>query len=270
MSGLGLWARRTWWWLLPMLAVVQGFAMTAAHRDLAEGVAVFPSWSVDWAWMLSVNSGATLLLSPTAAAATAFMLARDWPESLQGVTRATLHPASAIFHVVGCVVITAWLVQLAGLVIGSILCWFHGAEAAGVTLPWQALTGPAAVTAAVAAGACVGVLYPSLWSVPGVAIVLFVGHRLFLDRPYPELFTIEMATWFNTEARPAPVHLLATIVVNLLISVALLAMIAWNARPRRTRPSWLIVIALAAVSASLLTAWPFVSGAIDTTYENLP
>lgn len=265
-----LWLRRTWWWLLPTLAAAQIFAMLAANRDLPDGSHVYPSWSIDWSWMMSVNSGATLLLSPTAAAATTYLLTREWPEGIHGLAKATLRPSMPTLHIVGAVVCLAWLVQAVGLAGGSLLCWTQGAATVGLTVPWQALTGPAAVLAASAAGALVGVLYQSLWSVPGVAIVLFVGHRLFIDLPYPELFTIEMATWYTWEARPAPLHLMATIVVNLLIAAALLSVAAWQAWPQRRRPASLIVTAVAAVVGSVAVASPYLVGMIDSTYESLP
>lgn len=137
-------------------------------------------------------------------------------------------------------------------------------------MPWQLVTAPSALAAAVAVGVLAAVLLPSPWIVPGVLLVMFLSHRVFYWEGYPELFTLEMATWVVAGARPIPGHLMATVVLNVVTFVGSLAGLHFLTAPAGVRPRWapLVVVAMATLAAAVYV--PFVVAGVIDTYELLP
>lgn len=261
-----MWVRASWRGVLPFLVVAQTASMLNVQP--LDGVPI--GWRADWSWMLSKWNGATLLLSPVAAAAVVAVTLRHFGPEVQAGLPAGVSRWRPIAHITAAVALQAWAVQSVALGVGAVVCWANAAEASGLTLPWQLMTGPAAVLAAVSAGAVVAVLAPVVWSVPGVLFGMFLAHRLFFWHGFPELFTTESATWMVDGGRPVPAHLAATVQLNLVVAIGLWAGLVLVAGNQTWRSLIALVVCVLATAAALAIYLPFVmSGAMDT-YERIP
>lgn len=263
---MATWVRATWRFVLPVFAALQLLVMYNVQP--VDGVPF--GWRVDWAWMLSVWSGATLVLSPAAAAAVvALSLINLGPEVHDGLP-ANVPPWRPMAHLASAVAVQGLVVQAVALGVGSLTCWLCSADAGGLTLPWQLFTGPAALIAGVSVGAAVALVLPTYWSIPGVLFALFLAHRVFFWHGWPELFTTEMATWMVTGGRPIPGLLIATIELNLVTTVAIWGGLIFLFQRLPRRPWVALLVCLAAIALALAIYLPFVvAGAVDT-YEPVP
>lgn len=265
MSGVGLWLRVTWP-LVPLFVVTH--AISFLNCQEVEGYAV--CWGGHWSWMLSIWSGSTLLVSPLAAASVVAVVVRYFGPQVQEGLPSQAPPWRPVAHICLAVTIHGLVTMLVALAVGCAVCAAYGANPAGLTLPWQVLTGPAALCAAVPVGALVALLLPSAWSVPVVLFGMFQAHMLLFWWGFPELFTIERATWIVDDGRPMPVHLMSTVGLNLVVMAALwLCLRVLGGRPRM-RPWRLLLPAAACMAASLAIYLPFVFAGARDTYEHLP
>lgn len=264
MSAIGMWLRATWKLILPVLALAQLAVMVNVQP--VDGVPF--GWRLDWAWMLSVWSGATLLLSPASAAAVvALVLLNIGPDVQEGLP-ASVPRWRPVAHISLAVAIQGLVVQAVALAVGSLTCWFCAADARGMTLPWQFFTGPAALLAGVSVGSAVALLVPTFWSIPGVLFALFLGHRAFFWRGWPELFTTEMATWMVTGGRPIPRFLAATTFLNLVTTVAICSGLVFVVHNGRRRRPWVaLFLCIGAIATALAIYLPFVFSDAMDTYE---
>jgi len=265
-SGALVWLRAIWKPVLILFLGVQTFAMlNVAGSDDTQ----LPAWSLDWSWMLSVWSGATLLLSPAAAAVAAFLMHRSWSAATQDVVSTLRRGRRPQLQIMMAVFLLGLVVQLVWLAIGAALCLYKQGDSYGLTLPWQLTTGPAALLAGTATGAAVGCLWRGNWAPPVVGITMFLSQRVFFWEGYPELWVIEQATWMMTGARPKANHLIATTTVNLLAFVAGAVAVWWQGGVRRFRGHWRLLIVAACIVGIVLVFMPFViSGDLDT-YERI-
>ena len=161
------------------------------------------------------------------------------------------------------------LAQAASLALNSAMCVAYDADGGGVTLPWQLLTGPLALAAAVAAGALATCLFPTGWTIPGLLLGIFLLHRVFFWHGYPELFTTESASVAMTGFRPKPVHLAATSGLNLAAAALALASYRWLWAPAEASRRWPVLALLAAVAYIAILA-PFLIVDDWNTYEPVP
>ncbi len=267
MAGVSLWLRVSWRYVLPLLLVTQALVMFNVQPDEEKGLPF--GWLTDWSWMLSVWNGATLLLSPVAAAAVVAICLYSFSSDVQSGLPAQVSSWHPVAHISGAVLVIGWLVQLITLLVASAGCLWVGANALGVTFPWQLFTGPAALAASVALGALAAIVIPHVWSVPGVLFSIFLAHRIFYWHGYPELFTTEMATAV-VDGRPIPIHLVATIALNLVVMVGLCASVIFIGTARSFRSSTWLVVAVVSLVISLAVFLPFVVIDAWDTYEPLP
>jgi len=256
MRGTLLWLRRTWWVGVVIAAV---YAIVFV-RSLA--------WKWDWAWMLSILGGGTLLASPALAGAATVVMLRLFPADAREVTSVSAKPWAPVLHITTAVWLHALAAYAAAGAIASGLCALYEGDRKGVVLPWSVLVGPAALLAAAAIGVLVGLLLKSAWAVPLVVLGLFLGHRPTYWTTLPELFTLKQATGSAANAgfRPIADHLIASCVVNLLTAAGLLAVAFYLSSPRRLRRSALIVLAVVlfgAVAVVFGWGWP-------ASYELIP
>lgn len=256
MRPLWLWLRSSWWVTPLMLAA------------LSAGLLRTGAWRWDWAWMLSTVAGSTLLASPVLAAAAALVTLRSYPPVLAELATTTRR-GDAVLVQAGLVV---WLQALVGygtcLGAGALGCWRYEADQRGLVLPWQLLTAPAALLAAVVLGLLVGRLVRSAWAVPALAVGLFLAHRPFFWTPLPELVTLKMATgsMANAGLRTIPEHLMATTAVNLLLAAGLGVLLQWLSRPAGARPwRWLVVTGVCLAVLLVVMGWGW-----DETYQPIP
>ncbi|MDO5287649.1 MAG: hypothetical protein Q4G45_12635 [Actinomycetia bacterium] len=256
MKPLWLWLRASWW-LGPLLLI-----------SLSAGLLRNGAWRWDWSWMLSAVAGSTLLACPLLAAAAVVVVLRSFPVSLQQITTVTKRGHAVLLDLALVLWVQALLAYLVVLGIGIYWCLWYEADPRGLTLPWQLLTAPAALLAAVVLGLLIGRLVRSAWTVPALAVALFLSHRVFYELPLPELVTLEMVTGSMTNAgmRPVPVHLAATVTVNLLLSLAAAALLHWMTYPPGGRPRrWLVLAGAAAGVLVVMMGWGW-SG----TYQPIP
>lgn len=263
---VAMWVRATWRLVVPAMAVAQ--LAVLYNVQPVDGVPF--GWRVDWGWMLSVWSGATLLMSPAGAAVVvALVLVNLGPEVQEGLP-ASVPRWRPVAHVSAAVAVQGLAVQVVALGVCSLVCWVNAADPRGVTLPWQVLTGPAALVAGISVGAAVALLIPSYWSIPGVLFGLFVGHRVFFWNGWPELFTTEMATWMVTGGRPIPRLMLATVELNAVTSVGIWAGLIFLVQRLPRRPWVALVVCLLAIGAAATIYLPFVLADAMDTYEPVP
>lgn len=266
--GALLWIRKTWRWVLPSMLVLQVLAMVNVQP--VDETNPLPGWRVDGAWMLSVWSGATLLLSPVGAAITAALVLREFPREVQRAVAPLRRGWRPILHIASAVGVQGLAAQVSTLIGGVAICWANSADFSGVTLPWQLLTGPAALIAAVSMGAGIGFVFPSPWSVPITAFGMFLAHRALYWWGFPELFTTEMATWMMTGLRPIPAHLAATVALNAVTTVAVWAIVVHLSETLRIRRRLPLIVAALAIAAAAAAYLPFVLEGAVNTYEPIP
>ena len=242
MRPLGLWLRSSWW-LSPMMLLAFG-------SGLLRGSA----WRWDWSWMFSLVTGSTLLASPLLATAAVVVMLRSYPRGLLDLTSVTPRGGLIPFQAGAALWLQAMLSYALCLGVGAYWCQQYEADQRGLVLPWQLLTAPAALAAAVALGLLVGLLVRSPWAVPAVTVGLFLGHRPLYWTSLPELVTLTMATgsMANAGSRPAPTHLAATVAVNLLLALAACALLHRFGHPSGARPRRWLVIAAALLAALLV------------------
>lgn len=265
MSVVWMWVRASWQVVLPVLALAQLAAMVNVQP--LDGIPV--GWRADWSWMLSVLNGATLLVSPASAALVVALTLRYFGPDVQEGLPGGVPRWRPIAHIALAVLLQGFGVQVIALVIGSSVCWLNGASTEGLTLPWQLVTGPAALLAAVALGAAVAALVPTVWSVPVVLFGVFLAHRVFFWHGYPELFTTEMATWMVDGGRPLPSHLAATVGLNLAVATSLWSGLVFLIDPRGRRALVALVVCLLAVGLAAAIYTPFVLNDAMDTYERV-
>jgi hypothetical protein len=256
MTGTLLWVRRTWW-VGVLIAAVYAIALM---RSLA--------WKWDWAWMLSILSGATLLPSPALAGVATVVMLRLFPADAREVTSVSAKPWAPALQIA----IAVWLQALAAYIvagaIAATVCALYQADRKGVLLPWTVLVGPAALLAASALGVLLGLVTRSGWSVPLVVLGLFIGHRPTYWTNLPELFTLKQATGSAANAgyRPVVGHLLATLAVNVLTAAGLIALSFYFSAPRGLRQKRLVAIAFALMMVvAIIFGWGW-----PASYEPIP
>lgn len=220
-------------------------------------------------WMLSGWDGATLLLSPTAAAIAAYLVIRQLPAEVRQVMLPLRRHVRPVFGIVVAVWLQGLVVQLVTLGFGVAACALAGADPRGLTMPWQLLTGPVALPAAILAGAAIAGMFTVPWTVPGVAIAMFLAHRVFYWEGYPELFTLEAATGAMPDARPLPSHLMATIAINILIALARAAVLVYQSGAARVRSRLALPVAVVTVLAAIAVFLPWMLAHNMDTYERL-
>lgn len=263
MSAICMWIKASWKLILSALAVAQ--LMVLYNVQPVDGIPF--GWRVDWSWMLSVWSGATLLMSPVAAAAVvALVLINVGPEVQQGLP-ANVQRWGPVAHISAAVAVQGLFVQLVALGICSLVCWLCQADPRGLTLPWQLLTAPVALLAGTAVGSAVAMLIPTFWSIPGVLFALFLAHRIFFWHGWPELFTTEMATGMVTGGRPIPAFLAATTWLNVVTAVAIWSGLIFVTHRGRHRPWLALLISLVCIGVALTIYMPFVLADAWDTYE---
>lgn len=219
--------------------------------------------------MFSVVSGATLLLSPVAAGLAAWLVHTQVTDELLLVAKGTRRGSTTLCSVAVTVWVGAVLAMGAGLTVGSLVCVIMGASADNVTLPWQALTGFAAVGAAAFLGTVVGAVSKSHWSVPSVALGILFAHRPWYVMGYPELVTTEMATVETPGMRPIASHLRDTVACNLVLVLGLSCVLLWIAGTSRGRWwAWVGFAVAMGVMAAIFV--PYVVEGRLNTYEPLP
>ncbi|GAB2488491.1 hypothetical protein GCM10027030_23220 [Luteococcus sediminum] len=221
MMGIQMWTRACWKFLVPAMLAVQVFCMLNAQSVDSTSL---PAWALDWSWMLSLWSGGTLLLSPVAAAAVVLLIHRAWRDPVDALVGGLARAPRSRLDILAAVYLMGVAVQAVTLALGSALCVIGHANATGVTLPWQLLTGPAALLAAVCLGGVIGEYWKDPWAVPVTAIAIFLSQNVFYAEGYPELLATEAAGWFMTGYRPIPGHLAATVAANILMAVGCLCL----------------------------------------------
>lgn len=259
-----MWLKATWW-VAPILLGIQVFEMSSAQP--VDGIP--PGWRVDWSWMLSLWNGATLLLSPAICAITVALIHTQMSTPIRQALPPTVHHWRVITHITTAVLTQALTAQALTLALATTICLANSASPQGLTLPWQLLTGPCAAIAAATLGAAIAVWIDNPWAIPGSALGVFLAHRIFFWRGYPELFTLEGATWI-VDGRPIPTHLAATVALNLLIATALAA----SVKLRTTQPGQHHTATITTITITLLAALavflPFVLTDAWDTYEPHP
>lgn len=266
MFGVGMWVRRSWRWMVPLTLLTQVVSFMNYHSGPDDRAI---PWSGDWSWMLSAWSGSTLPLSPVAAAGAAYLLIRQMPRGVRQLTaplRRHVRPALDIAMAVWLQAVGAQLITLIG---GAAICFAADADPSGLTLPWQALTGPAALLAAVLAAVAVAAAVDSPWTVPAVALGMYFCHRIFYWKGYPELFTLEAATGAVEGARPIPEHLMASIGLNLAVALAAVAVLVIVSAAPGLRSRLAMGIAVAALATAVLIVLPWMLAGTLDTYEYL-
>lgn len=264
--GIQLWTRRTWKWVLPLALFVQVLAMQNVQPV---GGSPWPGWHVDLAWMLSAWGGATLLLSPVLAGAACAIVVTQANREIMQVTDPLGSRRRALKDIAASIWIQGLLIQGATLIAGLAICLSHNATTHTATLPWQILNGPIALLAAVLLGTAIGGLLETPWSVVGTTIGLFLAHRINYWWAYPELFTLESATWFVEDHRPTVSLARDTWWLNAAAAVAILGL-TWflfgMRQPRRR--SWLaLVVALVALVACAWIYLPYLGTREFANYE---
>lgn len=265
MSAVFMWIKASWKVILPILAVAQ--LMVLYNVQPVDGVPF--GWRVDWSWMLSVWSGATLLMSPVAAAGVVALVLINVDGEVQQGLPAHVQRWRPVAHISAAVAVQGFAVQLVALGICALVCWLCQADPRGVTLPWQLLTAPFALLAGIAVGSAVALLLPTFWSIPGTLFALFLAHRIFFWHGWPELFTTEMATWMVTGGRPIPRFLAATTWLNIVTAVAIWSGLIFVTHRGRHRPWWALLVCIAGIGAALAIYLPFVLADAMDTYEPL-
>lgn len=263
MIGWSMWWRRTWW-ALPAALVIQLFMMQNVQPV---GDSVLPGWRVNWAWMLGVWNGATLLLSPFLAATAAMVVIRDWPRELHFQAAVMPRGAAVYRQIIGVLWCQGFIAQVLTLIPGVVICLAEGAPLETGTWPWQLFTGPAAILASVTLGAGVGALLQDIWAVPMVGVGIFLAHRVFFWRAYPELFTMEFPTWYHDDARPIPSLLIATTALNLVTAGITYLVLRWIMSTPGFRRRSLLVGAVAGLVLAAAIYIPFVLSGDRSTYE---
>lgn len=119
-----MWVRRSWWWVVPLLALTQAAVMLNV-QPTQTGV---PGWVTDWSWMLSVWAGGTLLMSPVAAGVGAFLIMREMPADVRQVTSAQKGHTRPTRDMVVAVWVMGFMVQLAAL---AVACGVSGGWCGG-------------------------------------------------------------------------------------------------------------------------------------------
>lgn len=257
-----VWFRKTRW-LFPISLAI----MVLVMRNVQPVGDIVPGWRVNWGWMLGVWNGGTMLLSPFLASVAAMVMIRDWPQSMREHAATLPRGGTGSLHVLVVLYGQALAAMVVALIIGSVLCLAQGAPLDSATLPWQLLTGPAALFASVLLGMVVGTLLGDLIVIPLLGFGVFMAHQIFFWESYPELFTTEVPTWFYEDARPIAAHLMATVGLNLVVGAGLGCLLQWlTALPRMRRPLLLIgsAVCLAAAFAIFL---PWVFSEDVGTYE---
>lgn len=243
MRGMLLWWRRSWF-LGPVffVCVVANWIRT-------------PLSFHDWSWMISVVQGSTMLMSPLAAGATAWLIHTNLPPEvalgLQGLRR----PWRPAVHVASAVTAWAWLALLTGLLVGAGVSATLGADPHGLTLPWQLFTGPVAILAAVSLGAMVITLEPGILTIPILVVGVFAAHAILFELNLPQLFSPDFATGKMTPWRPRPSYLVNDIVSNLVLTSGLGAVLVVVSSPRGTRPLLAVVLVAMSFVALLGLVW---------------
>lgn len=263
-----MWVARTWFWVVPLFLIAHWVDMmnVPAPSDIA-----LPLWSLDWSWMLSYWAGGTLLLSPIAAGVAVFLVGKGFPPDARAVVSPLPRGARPAFDIWAAVWLQGFAVQAVTLAIASLFCWVQGGDPRGVTLPWQLVTAPVALGAAVGVGVLAALVVPRAWTLPAVVLGLFLGHRLFYTEGYPELFTLEAAGYIVHNARPMPRHLASTVALNLVVGLMLALLVRFVLRVRGSRGAWLYVVGAGALLVSALAiVLPWVWWGTGDTYEMLP
>lgn len=259
-----------WWtktaWAFALFLLVQIGAMWNGEK--IDGT-LLPTWVTDWSFMLSKWAGRTLLLSPIAAAVTVFVVLRNLGPSVQSALVPLRRGWRPVVDSAGAIVIWGLAAQMVGLGVGAALCLTFNADASGLTLPWQLLTGPAALIAAISVGAAAACMFPSPWTIPGVLIGMFLLHRLFYWHGFPELFTTESATVAMTGWRPKATHLAATVALNAIVVGTVFALHRWLTGAAGGPRRW-TVLTIVGLLAYLAVLAPFVLVDDWNTYELLP
>ncbi len=263
MSAVFMWVKASWKLVLPTLTIAQLMVMSNVRP--VDGIPF--GWRVDWSWMLSVWSGATLLMSPVAAAAVVALVLVNVKPEIQQVLPANVQRWKPVFHISAAVAAQGFAVQLSALTVCGLVCWLCQADPRGLTLPWQLFTGPAALVAGIAVGSAVAMLIPSYWSIPGVLFAMFLAHRVFFWHGWPELFTIEMPTWMVTGGRPIPRLLIATVSLNLMTAVAIWSGLVFVTHRGKNRPWLAMLLCGACIGVALAIYLPFVQADAWDTYE---
>lgn len=266
MGGVGMWMRSCWRLVLPLMVLTQIAAMLNVQGDDRTSL---PAWSLDWSFMLSLWNGATLLLSPVAAAVTVLLMQRAWRDPVDGMVASLPRALRSRLDIVASVFLLGLAAQLGALVVASGLCIAKGADATGVTLPWQLLTGPCALLAATCLGGLLGELWKDPWAIPVTAVGVFLSQNLFYGEGYPELLATEAAGWFMTGLRPMPSHLAATVLANLCAAAGFLGLALWHVPVRGLRRWEWLAVGLAGWVGVALVFGPFVASHAMDTYEEL-
>ncbi len=258
---VAFWRRRTWW-VLPSALVGQFLVM----RNV-QPIDGLPGWRISWGWMLGVWNAGTILLSPLLAAATAMVMIREWPDGLRQQVAPLPRGRSAVGHILGVVYLQGLAAMAIALAVGVAMCASYGAPLTSATLPWQLLTGPAALLAGLLLGMTVGTVFADILVVPLLGFGVFLAHQVFFWWGFPELFTTEVPTWYYEDARPKATHLIATIALNLTVAAGLWFFLDWIVRLPGTRPKGLLVACAACVAAALAIYLPWVLAGNTETYE---
>lgn len=238
-----LWCRRLWW-VLPVLLAVHGVSILRFSA----------SWR-HWGWMLSTVQGATILASPVAAGIGAFVVIREWSPGIRTSLASLPRPARPVLDLFCALVLMALAAQAVWLGVGCLAATELGARPDGVTLPWQVLTGPAALAASIALGCLVGIARPRLLSAAVVAIGVF-GYYILRGSWWrlPPLLLVEQPTASGGALRPRVSWLATEAGANLALAAALVAATMWLAHPAGRRPdSWMVIGVLGTAAAIVLS-----------------
>ncbi len=250
MRGPALWMKTTWW-----APVVFAILMTATLlRDAA--------WSRSWLWMVSVVNGATMLISPAAAALTALVVLRSWP----GSVRRQLAPGAAFrgsIHIATAMWLAASATLLVGYVAGGIVCLTNGAHSGAVAWPLQPLSGIVALVPAVLVGALAAVLSPSLLTIPTVFLAVFLVHPLCWANQLPQFYSPDIPTVDMVGYALAGPRLMWEFIGNLgLAGVELVLIRLIVQRERPSRLWWLALLVASLLLVTLSVAGVMASPAI--------
>ncbi|MBK7822632.1 MAG: hypothetical protein IPJ61_16605 [Tessaracoccus sp.] len=256
-----IWWRRTWW-VFPCALVLQFLVM----RNV-QPIDDLPGWRVNWGWMLGVWNGGTILMSPFLAAVAAMVMMREWPHGVREQVAPLPRGRSSTRHIFTVLYLQGLAAMAIALAVGAAMCVAYGAPIESATLPWQFLTGPAALLASVLLGLAVGALFGDILVVPLLGFGVFLAHQIFFWSGFPELFTTEVPTWFYEEARPKATHLIATITLNIAVGAALLCFLDWITRLPGMRPRWLLLASGALLATAMLIYTPWVLANNTETYE---
>ncbi len=204
----------------------------------------------DWEWHRAMDwaAGSTILIGPLTAGLVAFDSWRLMPSGLRSIMASAPRGRRAVLGPVVSTWAYAVFACVVGLVLAAVRTSQHGAD--GSPSWWFAIQAPVALFAAASLGALVGSLLPNLAAAPVAAFATYLVPVAGGLVGVPDLLVAGGATGPLIGVEPVVAIVLTTIVVDLLIAAACLAVAMTRAGVRSAVATASVGIAVAAAVAA--------------------